>query len=210
VLGDSTRRAIFERLARGPCSVGELAEELPVTRPAVSQHLRVLKDAGLVFDLLVRTAELPAAIETVHRHPDTRFVLDHLAKPPVREGDTDMWARSVAALADAPNVTCKLSAIVTEADWSAWRSAGLAEYFRRTLGWFGAERCMFGSDWPVCLLAATYAQVVDATRELLGDLSAAERRMIFGGTAAKTYALEVAQAVGEPYGLGEPSRPDTA
>jgi len=158
-------------------------------RDDVQRGIAAVGDAGLVFDLLVRTAELPAAIETVRSHPDTRFVLDHLAKPPVRDADTDTWARGVAALADAPNVTCKLSAIVTEADWSAWRSAGLAEYFRRTLGWFGAERCMFGSDWPVCLLAAEYGDVLELLLQALSGVSERERADILGGTAARVYGL---------------------
>jgi L-fuconolactonase len=155
----------------------------------VQRGIAAVGEAGLVFDLLVRTAELPAAIETVRRHPDTRFVLDHLAKPPVRDGDTDMWARDVAALADAPNVTCKLSGLVTEADWSAWRSVGLADYHRRALGWFGAERCMFGSDWPVCLLAAGYGDVLELLLHALSGVTERERADILGGTATRTYGL---------------------
>jgi L-fuconolactonase len=158
-------------------------------RDDVQRGIAAVGDAGLVYDLLVRTAELPAAIETVRRHPDTRFVLDHLAKPPVRDGDTDIWARDVAALADAPNVTCKLSALVTEADWSAWRSFGLAEYHRRALGWFGAERCMFGSDWPVCLLAAEYGDVLELLLQALSGVTERERADILGGTAARVYGL---------------------
>jgi L-fuconolactonase len=158
-------------------------------RDDVQRGIGAVGEAGLVFDLLVRTAELPAAIETVRRHPDTRFVLDHLAKPPVRDGDADTWARDVAALADAPNVTCKLSALVTEADWSAWRSFGLAEYHRRALGWFGAERCMFGSDWPVCLLAAEYGDVLGLLLQALSGVTERERADILGGTAARTYGL---------------------
>jgi L-fuconolactonase len=158
-------------------------------RDDVQRGVAAVGEAGLVFDLLVRTAELPAAIETVRRHPDTRFVLDHLAKPPVRDSDTDIWARDVAALADAPNVTCKLSALVTEADWSAWRSFGLAEYHRRALGWFGAERCMFGSDWPVCLLAAEYGDVLELLLQAISGVTERERADILGGTAARVYGL---------------------
>ena len=158
-------------------------------RDDVQRGIAAVGDAGIVFDLLVRTAELPAAIETVRGHPDTRFVLDHLAKPPVRGGDIDTWARGVAALADAPNVTCKLSAIVTEADWNAWRSAGLDGYFRQALGWFGAERCMFGSDWPVCLLAAEYGDVLELLLQALSDVTDRERADILGGTAARVYGL---------------------
>jgi len=158
-------------------------------REDVQQGIAAVGDAGLAFDLLVRSAELPAATETVRRHPDVRFVVDHLAKPPVREGDTEDWARGVAALADLPNVTCKLSGLVTEADWTAWRSAGLSDYHRRALDWFGAERCMFGSDWPVCLLAAEYGDVLELLLQALSGVSERERADILGGTAARTYGL---------------------
>jgi L-fuconolactonase len=158
-------------------------------RDDVQRGIAAVGEIGLAFDLLVRSAELPAAIETVRRHPETRFVLDHLAKPPVREGDTDTWAHGVAALADLPNVTCKLSGLVTEADWSAWRTAGLSEYHRRVIEWFGAERCMFGSDWPVCLLAAEYGDVLELLLQALSGLGERERADILGDTAARTYGL---------------------
>jgi L-fuconolactonase len=158
-------------------------------RDDVQRGIAAVGEAGLAFDLLVRSTELPAAIETVRRHPDTRFVLDHLAKPPVREGNSKTWALGVAALADAPNVTCKLSGLVTEADWSAWRSAELADYHRRALGWFGAERCMFGSDWPVCVLAAEYGEVVGLLFQALVGVSERERADVLGGTAARVYGL---------------------
>jgi L-fuconolactonase len=155
----------------------------------VQRGITAVGDSGLAFDLLVRSAELPAAIETVRRNPDLRFVVDHLAKPPVREGDTDAWAHGLAALADFPNVTCKLSGLVTEADWMVWRSAGLSDYHRRAIEWFGAERCMFGSDWPVCLLAAEYGEVLALLLQALSGLGEPERAEILGGTAARTYGL---------------------
>ncbi|HEY8869343.1 MAG TPA: amidohydrolase family protein [Candidatus Limnocylindrales bacterium] len=179
-------------------------------RADVMRGLHAVEQAGLVFDLLVRTRELPAALSVASTLPGLRFVVDHIAKPPIASGALEPWAGRLRPLGERPNVMCKVSGMVTEADLSTWTTDDLRPYVDVVLEVFGPDRLMFGSDWPVCLLAATYAQVVDATRELLGDLSAAERRMIFGGTAAKTYALEVAQAVGEPYGLGEPSRPDTA
>jgi L-fuconolactonase len=158
-------------------------------RVDVQRGIAAVGEAGLVYDLLVRTAELPAAIETVRRLPDTRFVLDHLAKPPVRSGDTAAWLRGLAALAELPNVTCKLSGLVTEADWSAWRSAGLPAYHRQAIEWFGAERCMFGSDWPVCLLAAEYGDVLALLLEALAGLGERERTDVLGDTAARTYGL---------------------
>ncbi len=158
-------------------------------RDDVQHGIGAVGDAGLAFDLLVRGGELPAAIETVRRHPEMRFVVNHLAKPPMRSGKMDAWASGLAALTNFPNVTCKLSGLVTEADWSAWRQAGLADYYRRAIDWFGAERCMFGSDWPVCLLAAEYVEVFDLLGEALSDLGEHERAEILGGTAARTYRV---------------------
>jgi L-fuconolactonase len=158
-------------------------------RDDVQRGIAAVGEAGLVYDLLVRTAELSAALETVRRLPDMRFVLDHLAKPPARSGDTDDWARGLAAFADLPNVTCKLSGLVTEADWAAWRSAELSAYHRRAIAWFGADRCMFGSDWPVCLLAAEYGDVLALLLEVLADLGEQERADVLGATAVRTYGL---------------------
>jgi L-fuconolactonase len=139
-------------------------------RDDVQRGLAAVGEAGLVYDLLVRTRELPAAVETVQRHPEVRFVLDHAGKAPPFDRET--WAAGVSALARLPNVTCKLSGLFTEAD-----PAGTVE---RALEWFGPERCMFGSDWPVCLLASDYG---DAIR-ILGD-----DPDILGVTAIRTYRL---------------------
>ncbi len=135
----------------------------------------------------MRTRELPAALETARAHPRVRFVVDHLAKPPLRDGATDEWARGLAALAELPNVTCKLSGLVTEAHWDSWRSDELVPYVRDALDWFGPERCMFGSDWPVCLLAADYGTVLALVVEAL---HADERTAVLGDTAIRVYGLE--------------------
>ena len=158
-------------------------------RADVQRGIAAVGAAGLTFDLLVRTAELPAAVETARRHPEMRFVLDHLAKPPLRGEDMDAWAGGLDALAALPNVTCKLSGLVTEADWNAWRFAGLASIHRSALDRFGADRCMFGSDWPVCLLAAQYGDVLGLLREALDGLGEQERGEVLGGTAVRTYRL---------------------
>ena len=158
-------------------------------RPHVQRGVAAVGAAGLVYDLLVRTVELPATRETADRNPDVRFVVDHLAKPPLRSGDTDAWAEGLESLAALPNVTCKLSGLVTEADASTWRKDGLIEYHRRAVDWFGPERCMFGSDWPVCLLAAEYGEVLDLVLRALDDLSESDRADVLGGTAVRTYGL---------------------
>jgi L-fuconolactonase len=107
----------------------------------------------------------------------------------VRDGDTTEWARRLEGLSALPNVSCKLSGLVTEADWNAWRSDELVAYHRRVVDWFGPDRAMFGSDWPVCLLAARYDEVLGLVLEALGDLDADERDAVLGGTATRVYGL---------------------
>ena len=141
-------------------------------RADVQRGLEAIDDAGLVYDLLVRPRELPAAVATARRHPRLRFVLDHAGKAP--HSDRDAWEEGVRTLSELPNVTCKLSGLFTEAD-----PHGTVE---RALRWFGPDRCMFGSDWPVCLLASEYADAI----AVVGDDPA-----VLGATAIRTYRLEV-------------------
>jgi L-fuconolactonase len=154
-------------------------------RPDVQHGLAAVGEAGLVYDLLVRVRELPAAVETARRHPDIRFVLDHVAKPPLRSGDLTPWAFGVDALADLPNVTCKLSGLFTEAE----PGTDLAPTLQQALRWFGPERCMFGSDWPVCLLATDYGGALDLVRRVVPPRDA---ETVLAATAIRTYGLEVA------------------
>jgi L-fuconolactonase len=160
-------------------------------RPEVQRGFQTLSGRGLTYDLLVRTRELPAALRTARMHPDISFVIDHIAKPPIRDGSLDAWERAMEPLSSLENVSCKLSGMVTEADWREWASDQLVPYVRRVLDWFGVDRLMFGSDWPVCLLAATYDEVVDALEHALGDLPEEARRKIFGDNAARFYGLPV-------------------
>jgi L-fuconolactonase len=154
-------------------------------RDDVQRGIRAVGDGDLVYDLLVKTRELPAAVETARRHPNTRFVLDHIAKPRIAAGPHDEeWERAMAPLAQHQNVFCKLSGMVTEAHWSDWTPDDLHPYIARSLEWFGPERCMFGSDWPVCLLAADYSRVVATMREIVG-----ENEDVFGATASRVYGL---------------------
>jgi L-fuconolactonase len=154
-------------------------------RPDVSRGIAAVGDAGLVYDLLVRTRELPAALEVVRRHRDVRFVIDHAAKPRIAGGSWDSaWEAALAPFGHHDNVACKLSGLFTEADWNAWTPEQLEPYVSRVIGWFGPERCMFGSDWPVSLLAATYAQVVTTMQTIIGDDD-----LIFGETATRVYKL---------------------
>ena len=161
-------------------------------RPAVQRGIGAVGDAGLVYDLLVRTRELPAALDTVRWLPDVRFVIDHLAKPQIVAGPRDAaWEHAMAPFADCANVSVKLSGMVTEAGWADWTPDDLRPYVQRALEWFGPQRCLFGSDWPVCLLAATYDRVTDALRSCLDHLSEADGDAVFGGNAIRVYGLAV-------------------
>jgi L-fuconolactonase len=152
-------------------------------RDDVLAGVRAVVDAGLVYDLLVLHHQLPSAVRLVERVPDGRFVLDHAGKPPIATGSVDPWAGSLRRLAGLPNVAVKLSGLVTEADWWDWTAADIRPYAEVVLDAFGPDRVMFGSDWPVCELAASYAGVVSLARELAADDT------VFGDTAARWYRL---------------------
>jgi L-fuconolactonase len=157
----------------------------------VRRGIAAVGKAGLAYDILVRTRELPAALALVKALPDMRFVIDHIAKPPIASGATSEWAAGLRPLAPFPDVFIKISGLVTEADWKRWTVRDIAPYVQRVLEWFGPKRCVFGSDWPVCLVAASYARVIDLCGQALGDLPSAEREAIFGGNAATLYRLRV-------------------
>ncbi|GAA4891266.1 amidohydrolase family protein [Streptomyces coeruleoprunus] len=158
-------------------------------RPDVRRGLAAVAAEGLVYDLVVRPHQLPAAARAAALLPQLTFVLDHLGKPPVADGALEPWAGHVRALAALPNTVCKLSGLVTEADRHTWTPASLAPYADTVLDAFGPGRLMFGSDWPVCLLAASYADVVDTARRLTDGLSRDERDAVFAGTATRVYGL---------------------
>ncbi|GAA0218474.1 amidohydrolase family protein [Saccharothrix mutabilis subsp. mutabilis] len=159
-------------------------------RADVRRGLTELGRQGLVYDLLIRPHQLPAARRTAVALPDVGFVLDHCAKPPIAGGGSfGEWAEGIRSLAAHENVTCKVSGLVTEADWRTWTAADLRPWFEVVLDAFGPERLVFGSDWPVCLLAASYGEVLDAARELAADLSPAERHHLFTATATAVYGL---------------------
>jgi L-fuconolactonase len=158
-------------------------------RPEVERGIRAVGEAGLAYDFLVRSRELPAALDVARRHPGTRFVIDHLAKPPIADGALEPWSSLMAPFGALDNVVAKVSGLVTEADPATWTPGDLRPYVDRALEVFGPGRLAFGSDWPVCLLAASYERVVATARDLLADLSEAERSEIFGGTARRVYGF---------------------
>jgi L-fuconolactonase len=167
-----------------------------LVRPDVLRGLTAVAEAGLVYDLVVKPHQLEAAAEAATRLPHLTFVLDHLGKPPIASGALAPWAEETRRLAALPNTRCKLSGLVTEADWGSWTTRDLKPYADTVLDAFGPDRLMFGSDWPVCRLAADYAQVIAAARELTAQLTSAERHQVFTGTAVRTYGLTVTGSPG--------------
>ncbi|MFJ8360984.1 amidohydrolase family protein [Streptomyces sp. NPDC093984] len=158
-------------------------------RPDVRRGLAAVADAGLVYDLLVLPRQLPACVKAAESLPELTFVLDHLGKPPIASGNLEPWASDIRALAALPNTVCKLSGMVTEADWKTWRVEDLRPYTDTVLDAFGPSRLMFGSDWPVCTVAASYADVSDTAAALTQGLGDDERHQIFEGTATRVYHL---------------------
>ncbi|SDM33759.1 L-fuconolactonase [Streptomyces sp. cf386] len=158
-------------------------------RADVRRGLSAVAEAGLVYDLVVLPHQLPACVKAAADHPDLTFVLDHLGKPPIASGEREPWETGVRALAAVSNTVCKLSGMVTEADLASWTVDDLRPYADVVLDAFGPERLMFGSDWPVCTVAATYGQVVGTAEQLTAALSDAEQTQLFEGTAARCYGL---------------------
>jgi L-fuconolactonase len=161
-------------------------------RPDVLMGLRAVSDAQLVYDLLVREHQLPSAITAVRTLPELRFVLDHFGKPLIDTGDMEPWRTRMIELARFENVAVKFSGLVTEVVSRPWRVEDLTPYVEVVLSLFGTERVMFGSDWPVCQIAASYAEMLDAAHELTSELTASEKDALFGATAAHWYTLDVA------------------
>jgi L-fuconolactonase len=158
-------------------------------RDDFNRGVSALRSLDLVYDILVLERQLPQAIEFVDRHPRQVFVLDHIAKPRIREGALEPWRTRIRDLAKRPHVYCKVSGLVTEADLTAWTEAQLRLYLDVVLEAFGAARLMFGSDWPVCLTACDYKRWLELIKGWTRSLSAGERSRIFGETAAEAYRL---------------------
>lgn len=149
----------------------------------------LLASFGLAYDILVYARQLPAAIDLARAFPEQRFVLDHVGKPVIRAGAIEPWRTQLRQLSDLPNVYCKLSGLVTEADWQTWTPGVLAPYLDVALECFGSRRTMIGSDWPVCCLAGSYERVVGVVTDYVARLSADEQDAILGGTASTFYRL---------------------
>ncbi len=183
-LADLTRYAKFK-------GVRHLVESEPsddwLIQPSVLAGLQRLSEYGLSYDLLVHTRHLRHVRTVAEECPDLRLVIDHLAKPPIAKHGFAEWAREFKPLASYPNMHCKLSGLVTEADWSSWTTDDLRPYVEYALELFGPQRLIFGSDYPVCLLAASYSRVLESFQEIVGD---EHSELIFRENARTFYRLD--------------------
>jgi L-fuconolactonase len=189
--------AQLEELARHPRFSGVrhvVQDELDdnfMLRPAFIRGIEQLEQFKLTYDLLVFPKQLPAAIALAHKFPRQKFVLDHIAKPLIRDAVISPWDSQIRELAKAPNVFCKISGMVTEAKHRAWNPDDFKPYMDIVLEAFGEDRLMYGSDWPVCLLSGSYQQVFDIVSDYLSQFSAETRRKILGRNAIVFYELEL-------------------
>jgi L-fuconolactonase len=158
-------------------------------RPGFVEGVRQLADYALSCDLCIYHPQLGPTIELVRRCPEVQFMLDHIAKPGIREGLIEPWKAQLAALAELPNVICKISGVVTEADHAGWAPGGIAPYVAHALEVFGEDRVAFGSDWPVVLHAAEYRRWVATLEELTAQLGPAAQRKLWAENAARFYRL---------------------
>jgi len=175
-------------------AVRHLVESEPaddwLVRPDVLRGLNQLAAYHVRYDLLVHTRHLKYVPQLVDKCPDLTLVVDHMAKPPIASGEIKEWAKALSRVAVFGHIHCKLSGLVTEANWKEWKTEDLRPYVDTALEVFGPARLMFGSDHPVCLLAASYGQVLDSFHELTRDLSNVEREQIFSGNASRFYRLD--------------------
>jgi L-fuconolactonase len=169
--------------------VQDEADDQFILREDFNRGVSALREFDLRYDILIYERQLPQAIAFVDRHPEQVFVLDHVAKPRIGERAIEPWRGKIREMARRGNVYCKVSGMVTEADWGAWTGEELKVYFDVVLEAFGPGRLMFGSDWPVCLVASGYRRWVEVVEGWVSGLSTGEQARIFGGTAIEAYGL---------------------
>jgi L-fuconolactonase len=165
-------------------------DENYILREDFNSGIRTLRGSGLVYEILISEQMLPQTIEFVDEHPEQVFVLDHVARPRISAGMIEPWASRMRELGRRDNIWCKVSGMVTEADWSAWDADALRPYLDVVVEAFGMDRLMAGSDWPVCLVASEYARWFGVLREYFSGLSETERDAFFGKTATEVYGLD--------------------
>jgi L-fuconolactonase len=193
-LADPAISALLERLSTNPWLKGvrHILQAEPdsfMENADFNFGLSQLRAFNLTYDILIVHHQLPAAIRLVDRHPNQAFVLDHIAKPPIRTGEMQPWQDNLAAIARRSNVFCKLSGVVTEADYKTWTYEQILPYLEATLAAFGPNRLLFGSDWPVCRVASTYSDWVHTVERFAQKLSDDERDALFHRNAAHAYRL---------------------
>ena len=164
-------------------------DERFLLRPEFLRGIAALEQFGLAFDILIYPRHLPVAVEFVKRFPRQRFVLDHMAKPPIRDRHIDTWAAGIRRLAAFPNVFCKASGLVTEAEWKNWKPEDIAPYLDVALESFGPERLMIGSDWPVCLVAGSYSRVTGLVKDYISQRATAHLADVLGENARRFWRL---------------------
>jgi L-fuconolactonase len=158
-------------------------------RPDFKRGIAALRQYDFLYDILVFPDQLNYSAELVAAFPDQPFVIDHLAKPGIKKGEIEGWKSDIEKIASYPNVYCKISGMVTEADWSGWKQSDFVPYMDVVVNAFGTNRIMFGSDWPVCQVAATYKEVAGIVKEYFSSFSQAEQDRFFGGNATSFYHL---------------------
>lgn len=158
-------------------------------QPDFQRGIAALKEFGFTYDILIFPHHLDAALQLVQQHPGQSFVIDHMAKPYIKAGLIDAWKTGMERLAALPNVSCKISGMVTEADWKLWKEEDLYPYLDVVLEAFGTNRLLFGSDWPVCLVAASYASMLRPVQKYCSKLSATEQQQLFAGNTISFYHL---------------------
>mgnify|MGYP001627385332 CR=1 FL=1 len=161
-------------------------------QPSFLAGIGLLEKSGFTYDILIYPKHLENALTLVRKFPHQRFVLDHIAKPEIgKEYAFESWSKGIKALAACDNLSCKVSGMVTEADWTGWLKEDFTPYLDLVTAAFGTERLMYGSDWPVCLLAASYDKVIDLAKTYFSNFSQSEQQAVFGGNAARFYQLNL-------------------
>jgi L-fuconolactonase len=190
----------LKNLAANPKLVGlrHIVQSEPddrfLLRPEFLRGIAALEDFDLAYDILIYAKHLPVAVEFVRNFPRQRFVLDHMAKPPIKLKDMDSWADGIRRLSALPNVFCKISGLVTEADWQHWTPDDIAPYLEVVFDAFGPNRLMIGSDWPVCLVAASYAQATGLVKDYILKRAPDRASDVLGGNAQRFWRLPYSAA----------------
>jgi L-fuconolactonase len=173
--------------------IRDIAQDHPdsnyLAKPETIENVRKLDELGITFDLLTKVPELPAAIKLVRACPDVQFVMDHISKPKIAKKEIELWKTLITELATFPNVSCKVSGLVTEANWKEWQVKDFKPYVDHIIEIFTPQRLMFGSDWPVSTLGGTYSEIIELAEALTSDLTPSEAEFFWHKTAASAYRL---------------------